>query len=76
MRKNSKLSRKISFKFSGNNDDLKPSPTRDAVAVVARSWLQRAARARQTQKAVPKLFSKWTGEDLDRLKIFYYMLLT
>uniref|UniRef100_A0A183CLK4 Neur_chan_memb domain-containing protein n=1 Tax=Globodera pallida TaxID=36090 RepID=A0A183CLK4_GLOPA len=38
-----------------------------AVAFVARTWMQRAmSHKRQKPKPVPKLFSKWTGEDLDR----------
>uniref|UniRef100_A0A915P8M4 Neurotransmitter-gated ion-channel transmembrane domain-containing protein n=1 Tax=Meloidogyne floridensis TaxID=298350 RepID=A0A915P8M4_9BILA len=43
----------------------------EAAAIVARTWMKRAMSLKrlrqQNQKIVtPKLFSKWTGEDLDR----------
>lgn len=46
---------------------LAESQLSNTVEVVARTWMQRASHRRRNPKIVtPKLFSKWTGEDLDR----------
>ncbi|KAL3099073.1 hypothetical protein niasHS_001061 [Heterodera schachtii] len=54
----------------GPSDDPRAGLATDpsqAVAFVARTWMSRAmSRKRRKPKPVPKLFSKWTGEDLDR----------